>query len=204
METSDLPKHWIPNGAELERSNKVLKPYSNSPAIQLAKMILNKDTTGLYVLSGLSGSGKTSLCSDIASQACDAGMSVGGFLSPAIFEGDQKVGIDQIDVSTGEKRRLGWRVAKDRERTVGCWLLDDDVLAWVNQLVTKLSDEDLIIIDELGPLELVAGGGYQESVRLLDEERYRLALVVIRPTLLNVAQARWPHLQIATLEGGGK
>ena len=35
--------------------------------------------------------------------------SVGGILCPAVFEGGQKVEIDQLDISSGERQRLGVR-----------------------------------------------------------------------------------------------
>ena len=57
------------------------------------------------------------------------------------------------------------------------------------------------MIDELGPLELEEGHGYQEALRLLDEERYHTALVVVRPALLPLACLRWPDAQVYSLEG---
>jgi hypothetical protein len=52
----------------------------------------------------------------------------------------------------------------------------------------------------VGPLELEEGYGYQEALRLLDEGRYRAALVVVRPALLALARVRWPQAQVLDLE----
>ena len=64
-----------------------------------------------------------------------------------------------------------------------------------------LKDEDVIIIDELGPLELEEGYGYQQALHLLDEGRYRKAVVVVRPSLLPLARVRWPAAQGVSVTG---
>ena len=57
-------------------------------------------------------------------------------------------------------------VLKDAgDNTVGCWHMDEAVLAWGNQIIAGLKDEDVIIIDELGPLELEDGYGYQQALQ---------------------------------------
>jgi nucleoside-triphosphatase len=118
-----------------------------------------------------------------------------------MFEGEKKVGIEQLDISTEEQRQLGVRCNGTSISTVGCWHMDESVIAWGNQIIAKLKDEDVIIIDELGPLELEDGYGYQQALNLLDEGRYRTAFVVVRPALLPIAQVRWPHARTFSLEG---
>ncbi|MFN2237352.1 MAG: nucleoside-triphosphatase [Anaerolineales bacterium] len=177
----------------------MLDCISNSPAKLLANAIINETTETFWLLSGPSGAGKTTCCAEIITQVRAAGMSVGGLLCPGVFKNGKKVGIDQIDIRTGQRQRLGMRADKARLNTVGCWQMDERVLAWGNTVVARLKAEDLIVIDELGPLELEEGYGYQEALRLLDEKRYRLALVVVRPALLPLAQIRWPQAQVFML-----
>ena len=50
------------------------------------------------------------------------------------------------------------------------------------------------LVDELGPLELVRGEGWQAALETLAQGGYRLALVVVRPELLDVLPAAW-HIQ---------
>jgi nucleoside-triphosphatase THEP1 len=85
--------------------------------------------------------------------------------------------------------------------SIGHWYLDESVFEWGNDLIAALSDEDLIVIDELGPLEFEKSKGYQQALGLLDEGRYKLALVVVRPAILSLAQLRWPGAQSFSLEG---
>lgn len=173
----------------------------NSPDLLLASCFSEKHQKSLVLVSGPSGSRKTTFCTEIVSQARDLGLSVGGILCPAVFERGEKVGIEQLDISTGERRRLAVRSKDAGNNTVGCWQMDAVVLALGNRIITRLKDEDVIIIDELGPLELEDGYGYQEALHLLDEGRYRTAFVAVRPILLPLARLRWPQAQTYSLEG---
>jgi nucleoside-triphosphatase THEP1 len=105
-----------------------------------------------------------------------------------------------MNVGSGEKRRLGICSSENAKTTIGCWQMDESVLAWGNEIIAGLQDEDIIIIDEIGPLEIEKGQGYWHALTLLDEGCYRTALVVIRPVLLPVAQQRWPAARTLTLE----
>ena len=176
----------------------------NSPDSLLASFFSGENRNGIVLITGPSGSGKTNLCTRLASLANEAGLSVGGILGPAVFDGGVKIAIDQLDVSTGERQRLGLRSYASNDSTVGCWHMDERVITRGNEILAGLNDEDVIIIDELGPLELEEGYGYQEALRLLDEGRYRTAFVVVRPTLIPLTMLRWPHAQIFSLEGETK
>ena len=177
-----------------------MRTHQNLPSSILASSSFQKrNSKCLVLITGLRGSGKTTYCAEIASLAINYGFSVGGILCPAVIEGKNKVGIDQLNISTGEQRRLGVRSYQSSDNTVGGWCMDETVIAWGNQIIASL-EEDIIIIDELGPLELEHGYGYQEALNLLDEERYDITFVVVRPSLLPIAQLRWPQAQTYSLE----
>jgi len=173
---------------------------SNSPEDFLANAIYGKSSTGLWLISGPSGSGKTTWCAKLVAQAPALGMTLGGFICPAVIQAGQKIGIDLLNVSSGEKRRLGMCSSDNDKTTIGCWQMDESVLAWGNEIIAGLQDEDIIIIDEIGPLELEKGQGYWHALTLLDEGCYRMALVVVRTALLPVAQKRWPTARVLNLE----
>jgi len=154
----------------------------------------------LTILTAPSGAGKTTFCAHLAAQARQSGLSVGGFVCPAVFENGKKVGIDMLDLASGQRRRLARRSLGETDATIGCWQMDEQVLAWGNEIISTLKNEDLIVIDELGPLELEQGQGYWQALQLLDEGCHCKALVVVRPALLPLAQMRWRHARIVSLE----
>jgi nucleoside-triphosphatase len=179
------------------QTDNMATPHLTKP---LAASLLSKEQI-LTVLTGFRGAGKTSFCAEFVLQMQATASSVGGFICPAVFEGGKKIGIDLLNVASGERRRLGMRAQSEGESTIGRWQLDESVVAWGNEILAGLKDEEMIVIDELGPLELEEGYGYQEALRLLDEGRYRAALVVVRPSLVTLARLRWPAAQVLDLEG---
>jgi hypothetical protein len=78
--------------------------------------------------------------------------------------------------------------------------MDETVMAWGNAHLARLTPPDLLIIDELGPLEFSAGKGLQAAFPLLEGRGYRWGVVVIRPDLLAAAQGRWPWAQVVALD----
>lgn len=72
----------------------------------------------IIVLSGASGSGKTSACKLVVEAARAAQMATGGILCGAIFQGGRKIGIECSDLSANPDR-LPWPLAQIRPDWVG-------------------------------------------------------------------------------------
>jgi hypothetical protein len=145
----------------------------------------------IVLLSGASGSGKTTLCREALEAARAAGRSVAGILSPARFAEGSKSGIDALDPRTGESRPLASRPAlTGAERAP--WRFEAGTLAWGDGLLATATPCDLLVVDELGPLEWLEGRGWTGGLVAADSGAYACALVVVRPSLLERARARWP------------
>jgi hypothetical protein len=69
-------------------------------------------------------------------------------------------------------------------------------MAWGNDVLGAATPCDLLIVDELGPLEFERNRGWTDGLAAVDSGDYRHALVVVRPQLLPAARARWPHAQV--------
>jgi nucleoside-triphosphatase THEP1 len=154
----------------------------------------------LNIITGPSGAGKSIWCLRAEAQARAAGLAVGGLISPAVYQNQQKVGISLIDLKTRERRQLATRKKTDQENSKCSWDFDERTIAWANQVLRATRPTEVLFIDELGPLELKQGEGLWEGLRLLDEGRYESAFVVVRPSLLSIARQRWPHMQLFHLK----
>lgn len=161
---------------------------------------MSQTTPPLSIVTGPSGSGKTTHCTAVANAARQEGQPVSGLLSPAIFDGDEKVAIDLVSIATGERRRMAQRDRPKKPSVpIGWWYMDPDVLRWANEQLSAVEPHHILILDELGPLEFEAGAGFREGLRLLDAGAYAAAVVVIRPSLVTVACERWPVTDVLDL-----
>lgn len=156
----------------------------------------------LYIITGDRGAGKSTFCEYLVELAGPAGWQVGGILSPAVIEAGQKTGIAAIDLRRGEQRLLA--VRREAHQPVATlrtnrWSFDADVMAWGNAVLQTAVPCDLLVIDELGPLEFERGEGWPAGLTALDSGNYRWGVVVIRPELLAVARPRWPAAQVISI-----
>jgi nucleoside-triphosphatase THEP1 len=174
----------------------VQEPLS-SPGSLLASFVSENRPSRLVLVSGHSGAGKTTWCLSLAGEASSRQISYCGLVSPAVFEEGIKVGIDLRDLQSGSQRRLAVRrnVADKSQVTEG-WLVNDETLIWGNGLVSHPARCSLLILDELGPLELKHGVGLMNGMDLVTSRVFPLACVVIRPALLSLALAHWPWGEI--------
>jgi nucleoside-triphosphatase len=154
------------------------------------------DTT-LLIVTGDRGAGKTGFCTRLIELARSAGWQIAGVLSLAVFEHGEKIGIDVIDLRTNERRRLADRFnpAHYGPHTPR-WSFHAEAVAWGNAVLNAASPCDLLVVDELGPLEFERGEGWQAGLAAIAARNYRWGVVVIRPELLGVALQRWPPARV--------
>jgi len=143
-------------------------------------------TSTLYLLTAPRGAGKTTFCHTLADKLRAAGWDVAGLLSPAVFEDGIKTGIDAQDLRTGESRPLARLSTHNLQPAtftlqLGQWLFDPSAFNWGNQILETSLPCGLLIVDEIGPLELYRGNGWVSALETLRQPHYRLGIVVIRP-----------------------
>jgi len=164
----------------------------------------------LFIITGSSGSGKTTWCQQLCVTACARGVTVCGFISPAVYSEGHKVAIDLLDLVSGESRRLAVspRVDSSHDNTRELnrpglnWQFDESVINWGNTRLAALPAADLFIFDELGPLEFTYGSGLMAAFPVLAARKYAISCVVIRPALLQSALFRWPWGQVVACVPG--
>jgi nucleoside-triphosphatase THEP1 len=140
------------------------------------------------VLVGPVRVGKTTVAQRVAGLVRARGLVCGGLLAPALFDGcGQKVGILGVDLRTGERHTLA-RV--DRELggpTVGPYSFDAGSLAWAIDVIKRDAGEcDLLVVDEIGRLELEEGRGLAPVLPALRAREDGQSLVLIRDSLLDL------------------
>ena len=139
----------------------------------------------VVVITGWRDAGKTNYCQQAAQTFRTAGFSVSGLLSPGRFVQKQKTGFFALDWSSQETRLVASSVPGELSGIqLGPWTFVEQVFAWGNRCLQQSDGADVLIIDELGPLEFNRQTGWIASFDLLRRKKYRLALVVVRPECL--------------------
>lgn len=155
----------------------------------------------IILLTGELQSGKTKLCLDIYQLAQEARIRVGGLISPAVFDGSRKIAIDTIDLKSGIRKRLAeLRTAHQTDLETQRWSFYSEVVNWGNKVLKEAVPCDLLLIDELGPLELLRGEGWVIGLEVIQNADYSTALIVIRPSLVEEAARLWQVSRIIDLD----
>jgi molybdopterin-guanine dinucleotide biosynthesis protein A len=140
---------------------------------------------------GEPGSGKTSWCREYISQRRKSGSTVGGILSPAIEKQGQRVGSNALDLLTDEEipfaRLSRYRSLEEGEK-VGDYTISRDGILFACRAIERAvgSRCDLVVIDEVGPLEL-HGKGLMPAVELALASAVNM-LIVVRSSLREALQ----------------
>lgn len=143
----------------------------------------------IWILSGWRGAGKTPICQSIAQGIQNAGFRVAGILSTAEYKAGKKERTWAKDILTGEQCLLiSSTQLNTHEIQFGKWFIQAEGIRWGNQVLSSIEQCDLLIIDELGPLELELDHGWQSALSLIRRGNYKIALLVVRPELLEIAK----------------
>lgn len=141
-------------------------------------------------------------CVQLADLARQRALNCAGVISPARFEGGVKVGIDVLDVRTGQRRPLaeaGGAGGSPTELRTPRYRFDADAVAWGGEVLNAACPCDVLIVDELGPLELERGQGWANALDILRDGPFGMAVVVVRPGLLDVFRARLAGLMVSVV-----
>ena len=151
----------------------------------------------IRIVTGERHTGKSTLCRRVAAAAHAAGLVVAGIVTEdSADDGTRRV----TDLRTGENRHFGMQAKSgtglEPARPVGgdpltpSWMYDEGVFAWGNNVLTRSSPCDLLVIDELGPLEILGDRGWYTAFEVIRRRHFGTALVVCRPALVSDLRER--------------
>lgn len=144
----------------------------------------------VVLISGGRRVGKTTLLLAMRSAVLDAGLSVGGILSAACFETGEKTGINLMDVASGDMQPLA-RIGGAGAIATGHYVFEAAALDAGRQYALAGQGADVFFVDELGPLELKQDQGWTELIEIIRARRFGVALVTMRPELVDLARTRF-------------
>jgi len=132
----------------------------------------------IALVTGEIGCGKTTACGRAIELLRAQGVTARGILAPArLDDGGSKIGIDAVDVATGERRPLANHVP-DGGETIGAYTFDRVSLRWAIDCLWAAASpgpartSHVLVVDEIGPLELTRQSGFVEILGPLGNPAY--------------------------------
>ncbi|MGC9530485.1 MAG: nucleoside-triphosphatase [Candidatus Bipolaricaulaceae bacterium] len=152
-----------------------------------ARRLARPDGPQAALITGPIGAGKTTTAILLANELRAQGLSVGGVVSPRLVQGGKTVGYRVRDLTSGGERPLcGRRPPGIRFRR---FYFSPEGLAFANRaLVGAAEDAAVVVVDEVGPLEL-ADGGLAPGLAAAAASSARL-VICVRPHLVQEVLAR--------------
>ncbi len=133
---------------------------------------------------GPSGSGKTPVVEAVVSHFIQRGVSVAGFVQPAIVEDDEKIGFLIRDAASSDVAELARRAAPGEGRHGTSFCFSDRGFELGSRALDRAGPGTILVIDELGPVELRGGGHWPAVERALRTAELGGMVVVVRRTLV--------------------
>ncbi len=188
-----------------------LRAFSEMLATMLAQLDErsgNRAHPAVHLLTGSQGSGKTTMMERAIARLRDDGVRVGGILSHVCSADGERTGYDIEDVLTGaravlcrKEHRADTRGEHDADsrsnhaagvQSVGPFVFHPEGLSLGAEALAVRPEHPatVVIVDEVGPLEL-RGEGWAASVRNLLNSDTPAILIVVRPALVQQIQPEW-------------
>jgi len=140
--------------------------------------------TRVIVATGPPGSGKSTAVLSIADRARRAGWRVSGFVQPGRFEDGSKTGFSIHDLGDGSEVELARLVPRHEGQYGTRFVFSHRGFAAAKRALARVRRGDLLVVDELGPLEL-RGQGHMKAVRrAFAASQLRGVVVVVRQQLV--------------------
>lgn len=156
------------------------------------------------ILTGERGAGKSSVCQKTIALAQGNRYTCGGLLTLGHPNGT----LDVLDVRSGDVRRLTLEtdvrpaapstplgpgsLTASPAVLQGRFCFDLETLTWGCAALAQATPCQLLVVDELGPLEIERGEGWLNAFDVLHGTDFALAIVVVRPELVAQAQLKLP------------
>jgi nucleoside-triphosphatase THEP1 len=131
----------------------------------------------VILLIGAVGAGKTTALMNLTRQWRASGRDVRGILAHRVMEEERLIGYDLEVIGEGKRASLARRGGTGLEK-IGPFAFSKAGLALGRRALRESAAAQVVIVDEIGPLELKEGGWAREVVELLRESGAALVLVV--------------------------
>ena len=159
-------------------------------------------TRPAVIVTGATGSGKTTLVQAVVDRLRARGLRVAGIVAPGYVADGRRTGFDIVDLATGERMPL----AREEEHVAGPhprwsrFAFSPEGLALGRKALGEdARGADVVVVDEVGPFEL-SGGGWASALDSLAASPAGVLLLVVRESVVDAVRTRWGSAETAVCE----
>jgi nucleoside-triphosphatase len=154
------------------------------------------------VVTGGRGSGKTTAVLAAAESLRRSGQPVAGFVQPGAWAAGERAGFELLDVASGERAVLARRVGPEQGEHGTPFRFEPAGFACGQRALARAGAGAVLLVDELGPVEL-RGRGHMPAVRrALTTPGLEGALLTVRRSLVPSLLATLELEDVAVVEVG--
>ncbi len=145
----------------------------------------------IFIVTGSVGEGKTTRIQEIVEALKTQNISIGGILSPRIMENGTTIGYDILDIATNERAAFLRIADGEKLPRIGSYsILSEGIKTGCKALRHSHNNKQLVVIDEVGKLELSNMGWADDLNHLLNDSGHNLILSV-RDRFMGEIIERW-------------
>ena len=144
-----------------------------------------------FIITGALGEGKTTQMQNIVETLKNQNISTGGILSPRILENGTTTGYDVVDIMTNERAAFLRKTEDEKLPKIGSYsILSGGIQKGCNALNKSLNNNQVVIIDEVGRLEL-DNKGWAENVKSLLNSSNSNLIISVRERFIEEVIEKW-------------
>ena len=146
----------------------------------------------VVIITGEIHQGKTTFAQKIVADLLEQKIRIAGFLSIGINENGIRTGFNLVDIGSSRQIELCSDKKNEKRLKFGRYYFNSDAISLGNEILNSnnLSDKQLIVIDEVGHLEL-NGQGWSNAIENITRSNTVPQLWIVRKSLVQKCSRRW-------------
>ena len=137
----------------------------------------------IFILTGPVHSGKTTLLRKLTCELKKQKFKIDGFLSEVVLKNQETLGYDLFDLKEEKSIPLLSSTGKKEWERIGSFYFIPQSLEKAKKVILRGKDADILIVDEVGPLEL-SGRGFWPALKQVIYQPLTRYLLVVRINIL--------------------
>jgi nucleoside-triphosphatase THEP1 len=153
---------------------------------------IKKKEKKVFIITGSKTGGKTTFMGKLAGWLYSENIETRGFLAERIMSDNDTIGYDLVNLESGQKSRFLYVSEEESSQKIGRFSIYPDGLTIGKKILESLisTQDNIVIIDEVGRLEL-NGAGWAKNISELIEKSTNHLILVVRDEFVRKVREKW-------------